>query len=1166
MNGIWKILGIDPTVDKKVIKKAYHALLKDNNPEDNPAGFIQLREAYEKALVYAESENNQQDNWYDIEEDEEETASFTSINPKEQKFMEWCQKVLELYKNYERRNQVENWRELLYEDIPYQIDYYEKCRLWLYTNIMQPYNSIYMDREARLVLDGFFSYSATPLERVRSKNSWMLERINRKIKLCEKIEFNKIIINKNYESDDIDNFLVTYERMLTAMTKNNTSEFKRSIKSLKDRQIMYLPLTCIDIALNFHKYSNTQIEDKINQLITVWGNVAEVKLLNAEYSIYKKETEKAKGQLAKLYREVPVKNYNVIYQMVCCCQKVSMYYEAYMLVKQLTWLNPEPFMNDMADAIYEEMENIYLEKEERGEEISDLEYIHLCRMYLRSNREEDAVKVLKKVKDTSLHYWEYEIAHCLCIFYEEAKKEGSNLYLRGEGHKPESVIPVEPAVPVMEFLEKYPKEQLNEIEKLEWEELKGRYLFEQRKYEECENKCNELLEEYPLSYPILLLRGYADYNNLCFSRHDKLKKYLDFDFLIDALPNRTEARLAGANIAIFCECYERACRVLEPIKEKVPDQYEYYCILPYRYEEDWEKFIDGLTKLFTKAKECELSIPPISKYRLLDLHNIYVQACVLGFHIWEKSHDEWRKFFRLLEELKDAAYNHPEQYVDLYWLYEEKSNKQEEALDIAKQRLENARTEKQKEDANLCIYRICCDLGKLEEAEKAATGMPKEHSRISLGRSYHKAGNNEKAIYYLMKDRDIFPGERSLYRWLGMAYYEMGKYDESIEAFQSAIKIIRKDGDYSSNFNFYLGLYMVYKKKKMWEEAIDSLNLMKKYTCLKEIKAKYPEKIRSLFDDMFAEYSGVEEENMYSIKKIIRKTPKELRAYAYGTLVNIFKTAGKTETAIQTAQKGIEDSDYTGDYFENCNLYRDLYFVYIDKQRWDEAIETAKLMKEHTNTEAIKAEYPCFIAYASIWNGDYETAYIYFKMVKENDSYSDMGLNTDINILLSNYGMGNYEEASSQAIELAYSFEDPGQKQTLFLMSLRSCFMMDGKVDKELACKIEKELLDIRKTKTGKEGCSYNLAQIYMAMGKIEQYEYYKNLALESAQKTEEVDLDDIVYMNSWCYAFEKKFDKAVEEYEKRSESIGDKCSNSYIEYSYFKKMANLSNCNCSEP
>ncbi len=49
----WGVLGIEPTVDPRRIKKAYASRLKRVHPEDDPEGFQIIRSAYEAALSWA---------------------------------------------------------------------------------------------------------------------------------------------------------------------------------------------------------------------------------------------------------------------------------------------------------------------------------------------------------------------------------------------------------------------------------------------------------------------------------------------------------------------------------------------------------------------------------------------------------------------------------------------------------------------------------------------------------------------------------------------------------------------------------------------------------------------------------------------------------------------------------------------------------------------------------------------------------------------------------------------------------------------------------------------------------------------------------------------------------------------------------------------------------
>jgi len=66
---IWEVLGIEPTTNKREIKKAYAKMLEKYHPEEEPGRFEAINRAYELALFYT-----------DINWDEAGTEAFHEVS------------------------------------------------------------------------------------------------------------------------------------------------------------------------------------------------------------------------------------------------------------------------------------------------------------------------------------------------------------------------------------------------------------------------------------------------------------------------------------------------------------------------------------------------------------------------------------------------------------------------------------------------------------------------------------------------------------------------------------------------------------------------------------------------------------------------------------------------------------------------------------------------------------------------------------------------------------------------------------------------------------------------------------------------------------------------------------------------------------------------------
>ena len=110
---MFHILQIEETKDKNTIKTAYRRLLPTTNPEDDPEGFKQLRQAYEEAMRYA---------------DRPEETQMAQKQQDDSPVGQWLAQAEEIYASWQRRLDLKEWQALFQDDVCQALDLAEEIQ------------------------------------------------------------------------------------------------------------------------------------------------------------------------------------------------------------------------------------------------------------------------------------------------------------------------------------------------------------------------------------------------------------------------------------------------------------------------------------------------------------------------------------------------------------------------------------------------------------------------------------------------------------------------------------------------------------------------------------------------------------------------------------------------------------------------------------------------------------------------------------------------------------------------------------------------------------------------------------------------------------------------------------------------------------------------------
>ena len=808
---IWKVLEIEPCKDKQKITEAYREKLLVTNPEDSEEDFKKLRAAYEEALAYAETK------------DEEAETDNTPLGI-------WMQKVDDTYRSVRKRGDISCWRELLSDDLCVGLDTKIEARDRLLTYLSEHFR---LPQDIWKLLDETFEMKEQRKELCDIFPEGFINYIFREIEESSVLPFD---LFQGDEYADYDSYINLLAKSTRDINARELDDAKKTLEELKETGIYHPYHTINEIRIHLINQEFEQASSLANDLYMIYPDDPEVILYMGETSLYLGKTDEAAAYYDRHLEIIP-KSFLGRFGKADCLKNEKKYEEAKELL--ISMLDDYPYNEAINQQLKENNELMIRELEKTMEEHpedmkSKLEYGWSC---LQNQRIEEGIAVLDKITEPE-GAQKFSLENLSGRLYMENKEYDKALIHLQKFEQMIRELP--PEVPeelekdknrlhLPLYLQAFVLDKMGRadeaFQKLEESlalkkgcdalSMKAYFLYEKGKYEEVVEVCNQMEEIDNTVIGIYAYRGKA-----LFEMGYYQAAFDDFDRWIGLYAYELEPYIYKMRIFLYYEQYDRAKEIADYlVSQKVKSD---------RLDDCVAQIMEATGTEAQKREAYEMYKTIVEKYEkgesdVKDIYRIIYYMAVAD--------ENDRPLSYVLDEIEKGL-SYKKDYIALldYKAYLlNKNQRQDEALavydDIIRYAPYHRRAHKRVGD----IYYNRDEYTKaLEHYQKQREIENSQEILIDIGRAYIELDRLDEAKEINLEALRMDPEEACLYHNLGLICRYQRNWDEAIAYYEAALEHYRKKERISANTSEQLAA--CYICKGQYEKALEVYEAVRKET------------------------------------------------------------------------------------------------------------------------------------------------------------------------------------------------------------------------------------------------------------------------------------------------------------------------------------------------